>query len=391
MTAAMAIRDGVIVGGGFYGAAIALYLRRQRGFGRVTLIEREPRLLQRASLRNQARAHNGYHYPRSFSTAYRSRINLQRFSREYSVAISTSFQKLYAIARRNSKVTARQFEKFCSEIGASLRAAPGGLSALFNPALIEAVYLTEEAAFDADLLRRGLEHALHDHGVEVLLGTKALGLSEAPARTLQVAVEDAARGRASLTTRWLFNCTYSGLNQLMGPSEATVRSRLKHELTEMALIELPASLAGLAVTVMDGPFFSVMPYPTRQAHTLSHVRYTPHLSWADEPGVDPYARLDTYRPMSRFDRMVRDAARYLPALGTARQIDSVYEIKTVLTRNEIDDGRPILLERHAVHPNVFSVLGGKIDNIYDILGRLDAELLLPGQQTAAQLQGTVHE
>jgi hypothetical protein len=44
----------------------------------------------------------------------------------------TSFTKLYAIARRNSKVTARQFESFCREIGAPLAPAPPGLRSLFD-------------------------------------------------------------------------------------------------------------------------------------------------------------------------------------------------------------------------------------------------------------------
>ena len=59
------IQDAVIIGGGFYGAAIAVYLAKQRGLKRITLIEREPTLLARASYNNQARVHNGYHYPRS--------------------------------------------------------------------------------------------------------------------------------------------------------------------------------------------------------------------------------------------------------------------------------------------------------------------------------------
>ena len=73
--------DAVIIGGGFYGAAIAIYLVKQRGFRRVALVEREAALLMRASYNNQARVHNGYHYPRSFTTAYRSRVNQKWLSK----------------------------------------------------------------------------------------------------------------------------------------------------------------------------------------------------------------------------------------------------------------------------------------------------------------------
>ena len=117
MTVQSCTADAVIIGGGFYGSAIAIYLAKTRGLRRVILIEREPELLLRASYNNQARVHNGYHYPRSFTTAFRSRVNLPRFVRDWPQAVKQDFVKLYAIARRNSKVTAKQFERFCHEIG----------------------------------------------------------------------------------------------------------------------------------------------------------------------------------------------------------------------------------------------------------------------------------
>ena len=116
--------DALIVGGGFYGISIACYLASRRNFRNVLLIEREPILLARASYANQARIHNGYHYPRSYVTAYRSRLNFPHFLRDYPFAVERRFIKLYAIARYNSKVSARQFRRFCQGIGARLEPAP---------------------------------------------------------------------------------------------------------------------------------------------------------------------------------------------------------------------------------------------------------------------------
>jgi hypothetical protein len=64
--------------------------------------------------------------------------------------------------------------------------------------------------------------------------------------------------------------------------------------------------------------------------------------------------------------MIRDAQRYLPCLARAPVIGSLFEIKATLARHEDDDGRPVLIERSAAMPRVLSVLGAKIDNIYDI-------------------------
>ena len=167
-------------------------------------------------------------------------------------------------------------------------------------------------------------------------------------------------------TDLVLNCTYSRLNQLLANSGASPIPA-KHELTEMAVVEPPAELDGAAVTVMDGPFFSLMPYPSRDLFTLSHVRYTPHCSWhdaANSPVSDGDPLLATHQ--SRFVHMARDAARYLPVMRGTRYVDSIWEVKTVMPRSEQDDSRPILLRRSAQHPACVTVLGAKIDSVYDV-------------------------
>jgi len=361
--------DAIVIGGGFYGAAIAIYLRKERGFENVLLIEREQKLLQRASYNNQARIHNGYHYPRSFTTAFRSRVNLPRFVQDFPQAVKRDFTKLYAIARRNSKVTARQFSRFCQDIDANLEPASDSHKKLFESRLIEEVFLVEEYAFDASKLAEWAKQELISCGVEISLNSCVRSIGKAQHGLAVVCEGDVQEG---LSSHYVFNCTYSGLNQFTGDFSST-KIKLKHEITEMALMQAPAELADLGVTVMDGPFFSMMPFPDRGLHTLSHVRYTPHTSWLDQPEVDPYQKLADYHHETSVERMVRDAARYMPAIADAKYVESLFEVKTVLVKNEADDGRPILFERHVSLPNCYSILGGKIDNIYDVLEKLDAE------------------
>lgn len=366
----------IVIGGGFYGATIAHYLASERGIGRVLLMDKADALLTRASRHNQARVHNGYHYPRSFTTAYRSRVNMPRFVRDFPLAVKGDFTALYAIARRNSRVTARQFERFCHEIGAPLMPVPAALRSMFDARLVDAVYAVEEYAFDSTLLASWAERALAEAGVQTLLDTEATAIVRGAAG-LQVRARSGAQPGAAWNCRYVFNCTYSAMNQLGGDFPGTSMG-LKQEITEMALLAMPPELAGVGITLMDGPFFSTMPFPARGLHTLSHVRYTPHIGWNDSPADHPHLRLDKYDRSTRVERMLRDAARYVPAIARAQYRESLFEVKTVLAKNEGDDGRPILFERHAELPGCYSILGGKIDNIYDVLEKLDAELFLSG-------------
>jgi hypothetical protein len=365
--------DSIVIGGGFYGVSIALYLALHRKQQNVVLIEQENSLLARASYTNQARVHNGYHYPRSFTTAYRSRINLPRFVQDWPQAVKKDFTKLYAIARNNSKVTAKQFTKFCKEIGASIERADPELHNLFNKRLIEDVFLVEEYAFDTTKLEQWAIEELAKTNIRVIYNEKVKAIKN-DKDGLRIHLASKAEDSPGLVSDYVFNCTYSGLNQYQGNFPGT-HSKLKHEITEMALIEMPDTLKNIGITVMDGPFFSIMPFPAKKLHTLSHVRYTPHLNWLDEPAKSPYNILEEYSRTTRVDRMLRDVERYIPAIKDASYRESLFEVKTILLKNEIDDGRPILFETYPNLPGLYSVLGGKIDNIYDVLEKLDSEPL----------------
>ena len=105
----MNIKSISIVGGGFYGTTIALYLKKIKKVPHVVIFEKEDSLISRASFYNQARVHNGYHYPRSFTTANRSHINFDKFCNDWDFCIKKDFDNYYAISRMNSKVNSNQF------------------------------------------------------------------------------------------------------------------------------------------------------------------------------------------------------------------------------------------------------------------------------------------
>jgi hypothetical protein len=114
---------------------------------------------------------------------------------------------------------------------------------------------------------------------------------------------------------------------------------------------------------MDGPYFSLMPFPSTPFHTLSHVRYTPHGAHSSYEQAAAALRAGL---TSRADRMMRDAVRYLPALRGAVHRESLWGVKTVPARRDGDDARPIILRRSG-GGRVMSLLGSKIDNIGDAL------------------------
>lgn len=351
--------DYVVIGGGFYGCCLALYLRSISA--RVLVVEAGPRLMDRASRVNQARVHTGFHYPRSAATAVKSMLLHRRFLADFPEAVVGDFQMLYAIARRRSKVTAKKFHRMFRDMGAPIEPAMPSHRALFNPDMVEDVFACFEVAFDHAILGKQVAARMADAGIEVRLETELVGLADHRSSVV-VALSDGSE----VTARYAFNITYAQINAVLAKA-GLPGARLKHEIAELALIEPPRELDKIGVTVMDGPFFSTMPYPSESLYSLTHVRYTPHESWADDPvRRDPYRHLASLDPETRFAFMQRDAQRYLPCLAGATYRRSIYEVKTILIKNEADDGRPILYQQKPDDSRVISILGGKIDNIYDL-------------------------
>lgn len=366
--------DAIVLGAGFFGCRIAVHLAA-RGLTRVLLVDAAPTIMSRASIWNQARIHGGYHYPRAYLTALASRRSYDRFVADHRGAVAASTRALYAIAR-GSRVSPGQFERLCVSIGAPLATPPADKSDLFDSDLIEAVYEVQEAVFDASLIARQMQGALEDSGVTTKLGTPARLVDAIPGRCV-VAVDDVLH-----VASHVYNCTYAALDDV----GIGLRATLRREWTEMALIQPPVALQGWGVTVMDGPFFSAMPFPHLGCHTLSHVRYTPVRSWTGGEGRQAApAEGASHEHGANAAAMLRDATRYLPKLREARLCGTVRSVKTVLAASERDDGRPMLVEQMEGAPGVVSILGSKLDTVYDVLEEIDDLLDGVGQMKGRQL------
>ncbi len=354
--------DVVVIGGGIYGSLAAEFAAR-RG-RRVVLLERAPRLLDGASAINQARVHNGYHYPRSFVTAARSNANFERFIADFGDAI-VRHHALYAIARQDSLVSPSQFERFCRLVGIPLSPVDD-VTRFVDATAVAALWTAEEVAFDADVLRSEVLERVRDAGVDLRLGTTATGV-EPRGREALVVTEDGAELLAPL----VLNCTYAGLERLGAPDGERVAPELLYELSEIALVRPPAGFEQVGLTVMDGPFFSCIPFPTHGCHSLTHVRYSPHV--AAPADRFPWEALED-PPPTRHAQMRRAARRFAPWIDDAEYVGSLFAIKTVPPNRDRDDARPIVLHAADRNGTVVSVLGSKLDNVYDVLKWLGTAL-----------------
>ena len=102
--------DKIIIGAGLYGLYSALYCGK-RGEN-VLVLECDSTPFRRATYINQARVHQGYHYPRSISTAMKSAGYFEQFNKDYHFCINGEFAKYMRPQRHIHGRTVSSFKNF---------------------------------------------------------------------------------------------------------------------------------------------------------------------------------------------------------------------------------------------------------------------------------------
>lgn len=358
--------DIIVIGSGFYGLSIGNYFVKKNR--KVLIIEENSESMRRASLNNQARVHNGYHYPRSYLTANRSHLSFDKFCLKYSDCIFSDFTSLYAIPRNFTKVNSTQFKNLFDRIGAPIKKDKFFFNNYFNKQLVDSVFEVKEYCFDSNKLKRIVQDDFITSGGKIVYNSSV----ERIISIKNNIIIETSTG-INYETKKVFNTTYSNINKINYNSNIDLIP-LKHELTEMILVEPPIELSKISITMMCGNFFSFMPFPTTKFHTISHVRYTPHLTWVDNDHKN-YKEVnyftDKYCKISKKSFMLSDIKRYVPLLSQSVYQESIWETKTILPQSDLNDSRPILFKANHSFQNYFCIMGGKIDNIFDILAELD--------------------
>ena len=363
--------DKIIVGAGLYG----LYAAHQCGSRgeKVLVLEKDAAPFMRATYINQARVHMGYHYPRSYSTAIKSAHYFQRFCKDYGFCLHKEFDQVYATSAHFSWTNAQEFRRFCE--AAQIRCDDVPTERYFNPGQCDGAFLTTEYTYDAQVLKQYfLEQLKPLPNVTIAYSHKPQSIQRAGS------VWQVKAGDIAAETPFLLNATYAGVNELHQMLGFDL-FKIKYELCEIILCKVDDKLKNTGITVMDGPFFSIMPFGQTPYHSLTSVTFTPHVTSYDglakfecqqrsggrcKPGDLYNCNECPAKPQSAWRMMSQLARKYLkPEYGFSYE-GSLFSMKPILKASEIDDSRPTVVRQYASDPVFVSVLSGKINTVYDL-------------------------
>ncbi len=369
--------DRIIIGAGLYGLYAALFCAR-RGLS-VLVLEKEPDAFSRATYINQARVHMGYHYPRSLSTATKSAGYFKRFVDDYGFCIHSKFDQIYATSENFSWTNAKQFMDFCRAAGIRCEEVPA--SRWFQYKMCDGAFYTEEYTYDAHVLR---DYFLDELGKQSGVTIRYNADISEIVRDGDEYVVKLDRGE-EFCSGFVLNATYASVNQILRKVFDNESFAIKYELCEIILCDVDENLKNVGLTVMDGPFFSIMPFGLTGKHSLTSVTFTPHVTSYDEvPQFNCQQRLlerggykctkeclgncnrCPEKPESSWEYMSHLARKYMKPEYGFRYVESLFSMKPILKSSEIDDSRPTAIKVHSSEPTFISVLSGKINTVYDL-------------------------
>lgn len=362
--------DKIILGAGIYGLYAALK-SIQKG-ERVLILEKDPEAVSRATYVNQARVHMGYHYPRSKMTALKSAHYFNRFCEDFGFCIKKDFQQIYATSAKLSWTNAEAFYKFCKD--SEIPCERLNEEDYFKPGLCDGAFLTKEYTYDAMILK---DYFLR----ELIASTGFTILYKQELECIQKENEwIVCSSGKQYQTPYILNATYAGINEVQDYMGYEIFN-IKYELCEIILCTVDERLKGIGLTVMDGPFFSIMPFGKTGYHSLTSVTFTPQFTSYDRlPTFECQARSNgcctpnnlgncntcSAKPTSAWPYMNQLAKKYMRDDLQFEYVKSLFSMKPILKVAEIDDSRPTMLKVEAEDPKFVSVFSGKINTIYDL-------------------------
>lgn len=340
-----------IIGAGIFGVSCALELGK---FCDVVVYEQHNDIMMEGTYGNQYRHHSGYHYPRSAETVQQCQRAEADFNAVWGSAIIRNFPAYYAVAREGSKVTAQEFLAFCDRLHLPYTVAyPSG--ELLNKDQVAVCVETLESVYGYAHLRvLAKKYLACNSHIRLKIGHQVVAAQiEADSGKKKFSVR--ANGQIiEEAFDYVVNAMYANHN-LFGMWFGFSVSPIEFRLKEIVVVDLPLEDT-FAVTIMDGPFMTLVPTDVPGQFTFGDVARSIHEVRVSDTGI-PWHYEEISRS-SRFEEMREHDIVFMPILKKATYVKSIFSVLPVRLNTRDTDARLTTVTNHG--NGCWSVFEGKI-------------------------------
>lgn len=340
-----------IIGGGWYGCHISLYLKKHNLD--VTIYEKESKLFKGVSNYYGIRIHAGPHYPISNLTRKNCIDGLSKFLIEYPELIVYHENSFYGLGKEDvdgllPRIKLEEFKKVCQE----------------NPFFNQEIYNTEftnlqilynvfEPSLKIEIIGEYFENKLKENNINIFFNHEIKSIKNNKINNNEY--------------NWIINCTYfKDLIPKVIPLDIEIfyQSCLTLYYKDKEINNKPFSF-----TVMDGWFPCIMPYenswknPENRIYVLYHAKYTILGSFKtiDESKEIINKLSDNYIINNIVPLFEKDILRYYPNFKKRFEYFGYNTAISTKIKSQSEFRSSIVFSEN----NIIHVFSGKVNNIFN--------------------------
>jgi hypothetical protein len=333
----------VIVGAGWYGCHIASLLVKNNK--EILIIDKANDFFTGSSSKNQNRLHLGFHYPRSMETIHECKYGYEQFVKKYNQLISHIPNNNYYISKTLSKINIQEFIKKIDEAGLDYTSLATDRTGPLNlKGLEDHCFNTREMYIDHRKATRHFKDTLSKY------------LHKCPDKVFS-SIYSIKEYLGLDNSDILINCTYNQLNAI---------EYEKYELYISLIYKIDIDI--FAITIMDGPFFSIYPYDIEnKLYTVTSVEHG--VIYSGESLIDASINHGQFTEIR--EKIERLLDEYIDHWRT-HFIYEGYNLSWKTKAETTTDDRSVRINRDG---NVINIYGGKITGIFNAEKYIEKVLL----------------
>jgi hypothetical protein len=239
----------LIIGAGIHGTFIAKYLKKYDV--KITIIEKNTKILFETSRATHNRANRGYHYPRSLETFNECKNAYEYFKKNYHKYLK-KIPSYYCIENK-SKINFGNYKKFF--IKNNLRFKIIKKNKFIKTDHLEGIVQAEEGCFDHFGICKMITDELKDKKIKLF---KNFNLNKIKMNYKGLKLISKNNKFIINNFDLIINTTYDKSNEILKKFKIKNLPKYFYQSTEVAVVKSKRKIPG--ITIMDGEFITIMPF-----------------------------------------------------------------------------------------------------------------------------------
>lgn len=290
----------LIIGAGIHGSFIAKYLL-QKKFN-IYIIEKEKDICLGSSSATHNRANRGFHYPRSQETVLECFKAYSYFENNYKRFLKKI--KSYYCIEKKSKISFLKYVNFFKKNNLNFRIIKK--SKYIKNEELQGIIKAEEGCYDHFKLKKYLKRQLQHKKIKFFFNFELKKVKRIKNELILFSKE---KEKIKLKVDIIINATYDNTNEIIKIFKKNFQTiKYNHQLTEVAVVKSKNYIPG--VTIMDGPFATIMPLVGSKNRYLVYDVENSILKRSNKPIKKSYTKSNFLKMHSKIKKYLNNSKSF---------------------------------------------------------------------------------